>query len=53
MTYTTFKRGDPKESIISHDKNVIFHWELVAFIEQQSSLELLREVVDYWFNIRS
>jgi len=54
-TYAALKRGEPKEAVISQivaDENVVFHWELVVFIEQQSSHELLQEVVECWFTIR-
>jgi len=49
-TYAALKRGEPKEAVISQivaDENVVFLWELVVFIEQQSSHELLQEVVEW------
>ena len=54
-TYAGLKRGEPKEAILSQiiaDENVLFHWELAVFIEEQSSQELLQEVVECWFTIR-
>ena len=55
MTYAALKRGEPKEAVISQiiaDENIIFHWELAVNIDQQSSQELLQEVVECWFTIR-
>ena len=56
VTHRLISDGRNKADVISQtfcDPNVVFHWDLISDIPEEShSLELLREVIELWFTIR-